>query len=429
MPLGHPEFGQAVPCRCVLDEADGERNQRLSRYSNIGSLARLTFDNLVPRGRSSAQQDQDVFEHCVTTARRFAEEPYGWLVIAGASGSGKTHIAAAVANRSVALGRPALFTVVPDLLDHLRSAYKPDNDIGYDALFTQVRDAPLLVLDDLGTQNATPWAEEKLFQLLNHRFNARTPTVITTGVRLHDLNERIRTRLTDPAVARLFFLEQMESPGQRDLGSVRYPLLQAMTFRAFQVQRPNVSEDGRASLERAFRSALAFAEQPKGWLTLLGGHGSGKTHLAAAIANQCQSKGGAPLLFTVADLLDLLRSGLGDSATIPFEALVERVKSAQLLILDDLVPAEGNPWGREKLYQILNHRYNSLLPTVITSSLALDEVDERLASRLLDPKVGEVVVLKATDYRGEIRRLGAAESTVSQPTGHGPRGKRGRGSA
>jgi DNA replication protein DnaC len=426
VPLGHPEFGQAVPCCCVDDEVDTDRHGRLLRYSNLGSLVRLTFDNLVPRGRSSVQQDQEIFERCVAASRAFAEEPHGWIVMAGASGSGKTHIAAAIANRSVALGRPALFTVVPDLLDHLRSAYRPDTELGYDALFAQVRDAPVLILDDLGTHNTTPWAEEKLFQLLNHRFNGRLPTVITTGARLHELNERIRTRLTDPAVVKLFFLEEMESPGHRELGSVRYPLLQAMTFRSFQVQPPNVSEDGRASLERAFQSALRFAESPQGWLTFLGGHGAGKTHLAAAIANQVQAKGGAPLFFAVADLLDLLRAGLADGAAVPYEALFERVRSVPVLVLDDLVAAEGNNWGREKLYQLLNYRYNALLPTVITSSLTLDEVDERVASRLLDPKVGEVIRLQATDYRGEIRRAAPAADGASRGKGEGP-GRRGRG--
>jgi DNA replication protein DnaC len=52
-----------------------------------------------------------------------------------------------------------LFVVVPDLLDHLRAAYNPDSEVGYDRLFEQVRNAPVLVLDDLGTQSATAWAQ------------------------------------------------------------------------------------------------------------------------------------------------------------------------------------------------------------------------------------------------------------------------------
>ncbi|MEE9284893.1 MAG: ATP-binding protein, partial [Dehalococcoidia bacterium] len=106
-------------------------------------------------------------------AQHFAEEPSGWLVFSGPSGCGKTHLAAAIADRCIQDGRPVLFMVVPDLLDHLRAAYRPESEVGYDELFELLRNSPVLILDDLGVQSSTPWAEEKLFQLINHRYNAQ----------------------------------------------------------------------------------------------------------------------------------------------------------------------------------------------------------------------------------------------------------------
>ena len=52
----------------------------------------------------------------------------------------------------------------------------------YDELFEKVCNAPLLILDDLGVQASTPWAKEKLDQLLNHRYIHELPTVITTSI-------------------------------------------------------------------------------------------------------------------------------------------------------------------------------------------------------------------------------------------------------
>jgi DNA replication protein DnaC len=52
-------------------------------------------------------------------------------------------------------------------------------------------------LDDLGTQNATPWAQEKLFQIINHRYVNRLPTVVTTNVDLQSIDGRISSRLKD----------------------------------------------------------------------------------------------------------------------------------------------------------------------------------------------------------------------------------------
>ena len=58
----------------------------------------------------------------------------------------------------------ALFTFVPDLLDHLRATYSPNSPVQYDQLFEQVKSTPLLILDDLGAETSTPWAKEKLYQ-------------------------------------------------------------------------------------------------------------------------------------------------------------------------------------------------------------------------------------------------------------------------
>mgnify|MGYP001355734937 CR=1 FL=1 len=55
-----------------------------------------------------------------------------------------------------------------------------------------------------GTESATPWAQEKLYQLLNHRYAARLPTVITTSARLDTLHPRLRTRMFDRRLCTMF---------------------------------------------------------------------------------------------------------------------------------------------------------------------------------------------------------------------------------
>ena len=78
-------------------------------------------------------------------------------MLTGPSRAGKTHLAAAVANRCIEAGHTTFFITVPDLLDHLRTTYAPDSEAAYDSLFDQVRSVPLLILDDLGVHSATPW--------------------------------------------------------------------------------------------------------------------------------------------------------------------------------------------------------------------------------------------------------------------------------
>jgi DNA replication protein DnaC len=400
LPLDHPEFGRAVPCRCVVDEPDDRRLERLQRYSSLGPLTRLTFANLNERGRSPNPRDQQQFRALVADAKSFADSPEGWLLVHGPSGAGKTHVAAAIANRCLANGTPALFVVVPDLLDHLRAAYNPASEVGYDRLFEQVRNASVLILDDLGTQNATAWAQEKLFQIINHRYNTQLPTVITTNLPVDRLDDRLRMRLTDPALARVYHVEA--SAPAVDLGALDaldLARVREMTFENFDTKLPHLTQEQRLNVERAWRAALDFAESPENWLVLEGGHGCGKTHLAAAIANQRRALGEKPLFLVVPDLLDFLRHTMERDSRASFFDVFENIRGAPLLILDDLGAQSDVPWVRDRLFQLINHRYAARLPTVFTVSTdAFDRMEERLLSRLFDPNISLELPITAPAY-------------------------------
>ena len=101
-------------------------------------------------------------------------------------------------------GHPALFVVVPDLLDHLRATFNPQSTVTFDQRFEEVRRAPLIVLDDLGTESATPWAREKLYQIFDYRYNAHLPTVITTATPIEELDPRLATRMLDVSLCTPF---------------------------------------------------------------------------------------------------------------------------------------------------------------------------------------------------------------------------------
>jgi DNA replication protein DnaC len=432
VPLDDPDFGRAFPCRCALEEKEEERLARLQRYSNLGPLTRLTFANLMSLGRSTDPGNQERFAKAVAAAQQFAQEPSGWLVLCGPSGCGKTHLAAAIGNASIEQGKPAFFVGVPDLLDHLRAAYKPGSEVSYDELFEQVRNASLVILDDLGGHSATAWAQEKLFQLLNHRYNHRLPTVFTTSVRLEETDERLRTRLCDASLSQVFVLE--DGPGGRTgaVGGLNLPVIREMTFETFVYSGPALQkqladvfrsqdesemwgerlqtsvQEAVRSLEVACRSARGYAESPEGWLVLLGETGCGKTHLAAAIGHHLESKGVTVEFCVVPDLLDALRSASREGAHPgDFDEVLEAVRTAPCVILDDLGVHSATPWAQEKLFQILNYRYNAKLPTVITVGKDQEKsLPAAWVSRMYDTKVcmGSPLDIKAPDYRGRPRK-------------------------
>ena len=183
--------------------------------SRLEDLRHLNFESFKPQGRVGiGPNEQRSLEQAYQRAQHYAERPQGWLLLQGGFGVGKTHLAAAVANRAVVAGVPTLFVTVPDLLDGLRAAYAAE-DTSFEERFEQVRGAGLLVLDDFGTQNATGWAREKLFQILNYRYNGRLPTVITVGRPLEELPDAWVSRMYDDKVSLLFRIEAPDYRGLR----------------------------------------------------------------------------------------------------------------------------------------------------------------------------------------------------------------------
>lgn len=139
VPYGHPRFAELIACSCKQTEQQQRRQATLEQLSNLADVRSLTFDAFNP--------DVPGVRKAYLRAREFAQQPQGWLLLFGSYGVGKTHLAAAVANAVLARGTQVLFTVVPDLLDHLRSTFGPSSEVGYDERFELVRTVPLLVLE------------------------------------------------------------------------------------------------------------------------------------------------------------------------------------------------------------------------------------------------------------------------------------------
>jgi len=200
VPIDHPSFGRLEPCVCRSNEVAQNARQRLYEMSNLDRLSHLTFENFRTSGNPKAEfiapQEVASLQEAASAAEEFTYTLQGWLLLEGAYGCGKTHLAAAIANEAVHRGVPTLFITVPDLLDSLRFAYG-NPETTFEARFDEIRNADLLVMDDFGTQNATAWAQEKLFQIINYRYINKLPTVITTNLILDEIESRIRSRLQD----------------------------------------------------------------------------------------------------------------------------------------------------------------------------------------------------------------------------------------
>jgi DNA replication protein DnaC len=416
LPVDHPDFGKLHICTCRQKEVSASERQRLLRLSNLDVFRHMTFETFKVQGRLGlGDQQARSLQFAHQQAQQYARTLQGWLLLMGPYGCGKTHLAAAVANAVVEMGVEVIFLTVPDLLDWLRASFG-GGDESFEQRLNEIRNVRLLVLDDFGTQNATPWAEEKLYQIINHRYIHRLPTIVTTNLLLEEIDGRISSRLQDAdLVTRVhIYAPDYRSPVSDEVRSSisTLSLLADHTFGTFNLrEHEKLPPEDRATLQKAFDAAVAFAENPRGWLVFMGSYGCGKTHLAAAIGNYRKSLGEEPIFVVVPDLLDHLRAAFSPASTVSYDRRFEEVRSAPLLILDDLGTQSATPWAREKLYQLLNYRYNAKLPTVITTALTLDEIDPRIRSRMMDRRVCNVYGITVPAYvsRGEVpsKRRGA----------------------
>ena len=405
VPVGHPNFGRLEICVCRQRDVSEQVRERLYSLSRLDELKELTFDTFQPRGRKGLGEMQaNSLEMAFNQAYHYAKTLNGWLLLRGGYGCGKTHLAAAISNYAVEMGVPTLFLTVPDLLDMLRFSYDSE-DTTFENRFHEIRNASLLVLDDFGTQNATGWAQEKLFQIINYRYINKLPLVITTNLNPDNIEPRFRSRLadrelvTDVRINAPDYRRPLDDTGHPELSSLG--LMANKTFGSFEDRaHEGLPSDELKSMQKAWKAAHSFAEKPKGWLIFMGGYGSGKTHLAAAIANYRAGLGDPPLFVMVPDLLDHLRATFSPNSNVAFDRRFDEIRTAPLLVLDDLGTQSMTPWVKEKLYQLFNYRYNAELPTVITTSDSLDEMDPRIRSRLLDGKLCSIYAITVPAYHG-----------------------------
>lgn len=393
LPVGveDPRFGKSYSCACQAEKLALDRLRRLRMYSNLGSLTRFTFDSL-DDSRPAPANAQAFSASCIA-AQNYSRNPSGWLVFHGPPGSGKTHLAAAIANKLIENERIVLFVTASDLLDELRAGYSPGSDMSFSEIYQRVSEAEILFIDALGISSVTDWAHEKLLQLINHRFNTTMPTVFTLSCDLTSPDPHLQVRLQDSTISRVFATGIKST----DNSFVLPPqsLMSRMTFHTF---HPRGTAEARESLLTAKKAAMRFAESPQGWLLFCGPTGVGKTHLAVAVATTLMAT--HQIYYSrVQALMQRLQSAFSTSARSDFTSLFSAAVDAQVLILDDLGKETHSTWVDATLYELLAQRHDHDLPTLITTSYDMRNEAGPIASRLRDNRLSKLIVMAAPDYR------------------------------
>jgi DNA replication protein DnaC len=190
VPRDHPMFGRLIRCPHCNAQADTRRDLLALTEASLGDEAGLTLDSFNLRRRlydfeyegktvNLAQQSR-ALQRAYTDVSALIAKPEHWLFMYGPPGSGKTHLAIAAYN-AVSSQLPAAFVRVAAMLGYLRDGI---DDHTVDARLEQLKTIGFLILDDLGTERPTEWGLARLYDIIDARYAARRPTLITSNIPL-----------------------------------------------------------------------------------------------------------------------------------------------------------------------------------------------------------------------------------------------------
>lgn len=162
----------------------------------------------------------------------------------------------------------------------------------------------------------------------------------------------------------------------------------------------NVSWNPKAKY--AYESCKEWAnKQIQPFLTLYGGVGVGKTHLAlAAACEMIENQGIAVRYFSSSELIRKIQNNMKDNNPV---SIIDQVKNAQALIIDDIGREYSTPFVEATMHEIIDYRYSKKLLTLVATNHSLGELEKivgvPVVSRLKDSKVGRFIVIDGKDIR------------------------------
>lgn len=179
---------------CKYDPLSGEFGRMYRASGLTASQLRHTFVNY------EAGTSKELKE--AKQAAILAAKDNTGLVLSGRRGTGKTHLAVAIAIYAMKHGQQAIFRLVNELLNEIRRAVAENSD--YYGVIQKFKEVPCLVLDDFGKEKTTDFGLDALYDIVDYRYRNELQTIITTNaLTIEELASWGNDEYTTPMVSRV----------------------------------------------------------------------------------------------------------------------------------------------------------------------------------------------------------------------------------
>ena len=166
-----------------------EKIQKVFKNSNMTKRGiKRTFDSF--EVNKANRRAYEIAKKYAEDWDKFKNDGTG-LIFIGQFGTGKTHLAFAIANYLLNQGVPVVFETLINLMEKLKLGYEKDTNLGYYEIIKLYCECDLLIIDDLGKEKLSEWVLEKLFQIINSRYENMLPILITTNYNEKEIIKRL----------------------------------------------------------------------------------------------------------------------------------------------------------------------------------------------------------------------------------------------
>lgn len=180
----------SCPCEGAAREREAEERRRadLAAREEAARREKALSRAGVPRRYWAAEADRPELAEYIAS---FAGNGGAGLYMHGGVGAGKTHAASAVARLFIEAGYDVAFTTAKGMLERVKATF---DEGGTEAAVARFAKCDVLVLDDLGKEDATEWSVGTVFSVLDARYEDMRPTIVTSNYAPGALADRLARR-------------------------------------------------------------------------------------------------------------------------------------------------------------------------------------------------------------------------------------------